>query len=121
MGAAEGAEFYFVGVARVEQSDGSAFLEPFFQFSRRNSRSGAAAGVDSIDPERNYFFFDLHQHSIEWLMIALTDFRGEVSETGNVSSQVIEERVGGGGCGRHDDVNSFRAEKDRAAHFGFGA
>ena len=34
VGATEGAEFYFVGVAGVEQGDGLALIEPFLQFSR---------------------------------------------------------------------------------------
>ena len=118
VGATEGAEFYFVGVAGVEQGDGSALVEPFLQFSRRNFWGGAAAGIDSSDTEGDYFLFDLHQHSIEWLMIALTDFRVEVSETGN-GSKVIEELVGSIRLGRDDDVDSFQAEKDRAAHSRF--
>jgi hypothetical protein len=48
-GAAESAESYFVGVARVEKSDGPALVEPFLQFSRWNSWGGAATGVDSSD------------------------------------------------------------------------
>ena len=48
-------------------------------------------------------------------MIALADFRGEISETGN-GPKIIEERVGGVGLGRHDEIDSFRAEQDRAAH-----
>jgi hypothetical protein len=115
VGAAEGAEFYFVGVASVEKSDGSTFIEPFLQFSRRNFWSGTSAGVDSSNTEGDDLLFDLHQHSIERLMIALANFRGEVSETGN-RSEVIEEPVGSVRLGRHDDVDSFQAEQDCAAH-----
>ena len=43
-GAAEGAEFYFVSVAGVEKSDGSALVEPFLQLSRRNFGRGTTAG-----------------------------------------------------------------------------
>jgi hypothetical protein len=118
VGAAEGAEFNFVCVAGVEQGNGSALIEPFLQLSRRNFWGGTTAGIDSRNTESDYFFFDLHQHSIERLMIAFADFRVEVSETGN-SSKIIEERSDGVRLGRHDDVDSFLAEKDRAAHSRF--
>ncbi len=94
----EGAELYFVNVAGVEKSDGSALVEPFLQFSRRNSWRGATPGIDSIDTKGDYFPLNLHQHSIERLVIALADFRAEIGETGN-GPEIIEERVGSVGLG----------------------
>lgn len=117
-GAAEGTESYFVGVAGIEKGDGSALVQPFLQLARRNFWGGAAAGIDSRDTEGDYLFPDLHQHSIERLMITFAYFRGEVSETGN-GSKVIEKAAGGVSFGRHEDVDSFRAEKDCAPHFRF--
>ena len=72
VGAAEGAEFYFVSVAGVEKRDGSALVEPLLELAGSEPGRGTTGGIDAGDTEGDDFFFDLHQHAIERLMIAFT-------------------------------------------------
>ena len=57
--------FHFVVVARIEQRDGPAFIEPSFELSRRNLRRGSLAWLDARHAERDDLLLDSDEHSVE--------------------------------------------------------
>ncbi len=119
-GAAEGAQLCLVSVASVEKRDGLALIEPFLELSWCDSWRGPAAGINSVDPEGDDLLLDLHEHSIERLMMALADFRREIGQAGN-GSEIIEKAIQGRSFGGNENINSFLAEQDGAAHAGVEA
>jgi len=69
----KGAELHFVIVARVEQRDGAAFIQPALELAGCELRRGAPDGVDPFHPECDDLFFDSHQHPAKRLVIGFAD------------------------------------------------
>ena len=82
-GVFKSAEFNFVIVAGVQECDGTSFIEPLFERGWRNAGRGVAAGIDAFDAEGDDLFFDADEHPVERLMLALTEFEGEIGQAGD--------------------------------------
>ena len=112
-GVAEGAEADFVVVARVEQRDRPAFVEPLLEFAGGQLGGSAPGGIDALDAERDDLLLEPHQHAGEGLMVGLAVFRRQVREA-RQGAEFGEEQFNAVRGAGDEQVDALGAEQDRA-------
>ena len=112
--ATKGAHADFVVVARVEQRDRAALVEPLLERVCGQFGRGAASRIDPLDPEGDDFLFDLHQHPIEGLFSAEAFLRREILEAGD-GAQFDEEGVDVFARSGYEEVNALGTQENGAA------
>ncbi len=111
--ATESAELHLVVVARVEQRDVAAFVEPLLEGRGVELGRGAHARTDAFDSKGDDLFFDPHQHASEGLIGALAEFWSQAAEARNGAefrNQVLNLRRAPG----DEQIHALGAQQNRA-------
>ena len=110
-GPGKGAELHFVGVAGVEQGDGSPLVEPAFEFLGRQARGGVAGGINPLNAEGDDLLFELHQHPVEGLFITLAALLLEMLKSRD-RAECREEFLHCGGFAGNEEIDPFGGEQN---------
>ena len=109
----KGAKLDFVVVARVEQCDPPALVEPLFKGASGDLGRGAHPGPNAFHSECDDLFFDPHEHPRKWLVRAFAKFRGEAGEPRD-RTQFLDQSLDRSGGSRHKQIDPLGAQKDRS-------
>ena len=112
----ERAELHFVIVARVEQGDGTALVEPPLQFLRRELGGRAPRGINAIDTERDDLFLQSHEHPGERLMLRLAELRLQILQAGQ-AAQLPQQQINLVRRSGDEQVDALGAEENGALQF----
>lgn len=110
----ERAEFYLVIVARIQQCQFTPFIQPLFQFGRRDLGRCALGRFDTGDAEGDDLALNPHQHAPEGLGGCVAIFDCQWFESGD-RTQATQEGLDGRFFARNKEINSLCAQQDCAA------
>src|SRR5882672_3152561 len=112
-GIVEGSRIHLEGVARIEQHDLPAFVEPALEFRRRDSGCSLPCRIDAGNAQRDNFHFDLDDHAVERLERGQAAFETQVGESAIGTQRSLETYDSFLAAG-NDDVDAFETQQDGA-------
>ena len=105
-GAAKGAHPDFVIVARIQERNGSALIEPLLERARRQFSRRALYWVDAGNSKGDNFFLNFNQHPVVWLLKAFAFFGRQILQSWHEAQGLQKFSHRGAGAG-DEEINAF--------------